>query len=432
LINNKKTGTDCKAETATVAVLGASSNPERYSYKALALLKSKGYKVMPVHPALSEILGEPVCRKLSDVPSPLDTLTVYVPAERSSVLREDIFRLQPRRVIFNPGTENQVLAEELRSRGIEALNACTIVMLNTDQFESSECTPITATFNATMSCIPCLLRQAGEALDLSRPRHPANEELYREIIGLLAASDWRVKPPFLSLRIQRMIRERTGCDDPYKEMKAKLNREALRILPEIIKLKPEYMHVQEAAIRVSIGGNALDAGAKTGLQMSEAMKSLRLLYERPLQGDWAALFTQVQKAERILFLADNAGEIVFDRFLLEMLPPGKVTVAVRGAPVINDATMEDAIAAGILQIAHVISNGSYAPGTILEDCSPEFRDIFEKSDLVIAKGQGNYETLGSVNRQIVFLLQVKCPMISERAGASIGTMIVRTNPESAA
>jgi uncharacterized protein with ATP-grasp and redox domains len=133
----------------------------------------------------------------------------------------------------------------------------------------------------------------------------------------------------------------------------------------------------------------------------------------------------VNESESILYLADNAGEIVFDRLLIEQMPTEKVTVAVKGSPVINDATIEDAIHAGLPQIVDVIENGSDAPGTILENCSQAFRDHFAKADLVVAKGQGNYETLSDVNKNIFFILKAKCPVISRNIGCEVGEMILQ-------
>jgi uncharacterized protein with ATP-grasp and redox domains len=133
----------------------------------------------------------------------------------------------------------------------------------------------------------------------------------------------------------------------------------------------------------------------------------------------------VEEAEDILYLTDNAGEVVFDRLLLEQLPRKKVTVAVRGKPVINDATMEDAEYVGLAEVARIIDNGSDAPGTILSDCSDTFRRRFERADLIISKGQGNYETLADCPRPIYFLLQVKCPIIARDLNCQVGTAILR-------
>ena len=133
----------------------------------------------------------------------------------------------------------------------------------------------------------------------------------------------------------------------------------------------------------------------------------------------------ISQAEEILYLADNAGEIVFDRLLIEQLPMDRVTVVVKGEPVINDATLQDAVVAGLDKIVEVTDNGSDAPGTILESCSQSFINHFDKADLVIAKGQGNYETLSDVDKNIFFILKAKCPVISRNIGCEVGEMILR-------
>jgi hypothetical protein len=144
----------------------------------------------------------------------------------------------------------------------------------------------------------------------------------------------------------------------------------------------------------------------------------------PLCGSISALATAIRGARSILYLVDNAGEIVFDRDLLAQLPLGSFTVAVRGRPVLNDATLADAQAVGLTDLGDVIGNGSDAPGTILTDCSAEFRQLFAAADLIIAKGQGNYETLAGANRPIFFLLKIKCDVLSRALGQPRGSLVL--------
>ncbi len=120
-----------------VAVLGASDKPERYSYKAVEMLAEKGHAVFPVHPAAASVVGRPVFKRLVDIAEPLDTITVYLGAERSSALADEIAGARPRRVIFNPGAENPELAKRLEAAGVETVNACTLVMLRTGRFDRS-------------------------------------------------------------------------------------------------------------------------------------------------------------------------------------------------------------------------------------------------------------------------------------------------------
>jgi len=118
-----------------VAILGASRNPERYSYKALAMLRSHGYKVVPVHPTLKEIEGVQVRNSLSEIEGRIHTLTLYVGPRHIGGEIDAIIKLNPERVIFNPGTESEELKAALDSAGIPYIDACTLVLLSTGQFE---------------------------------------------------------------------------------------------------------------------------------------------------------------------------------------------------------------------------------------------------------------------------------------------------------
>ncbi len=144
----------------------------------------------------------------------------------------------------------------------------------------------------------------------------------------------------------------------------------------------------------------------------------------PLRGSLSEFKQAIRKARQIVYLTDNTGEIVFDRDLLSHLPLGSFTVVVRGGPVLNDATLADARQAGLAEFCDLATNGSDAPGTLLEDCSPEFRTLFAAADLVIAKGQGNYESLIGVDQEIFFLLTVKCPVLAESLGWPRGSLVL--------
>lgn len=120
--------------TQQVAILGASSKPDRYAYKAFSMLKAYGHTPLPVTPKFSEIEGVPVVANLRDLTSPVDTLTMYVGPDTSTKLKSEILSLHPKRVIFNPGSENPALEEELKNAGIEVIEGCTLVMLSTNQF----------------------------------------------------------------------------------------------------------------------------------------------------------------------------------------------------------------------------------------------------------------------------------------------------------
>jgi len=279
--------------------------------------------------------------------------------------------------------------------------------------------------NTTLDCIPCIVRQAAEALEMTGCGGPRQEELLRRLLRDIAAADWAVVPALIAQRVQRTVRAETGDGDPYRKLKGRMNRTALDLLPELADAVGRQPDPREAVLRLAIAGNLLDAGSKVRLAPEDLSARLKGIWSLPLAGSAAELFRAAKEAREILYLADNAGEIVFDRLLVEALPAGKTTVAVRGAPIINDATREDALQAGLPAVARVIDNGSDAPGTVLEECSAEFRSQFESADLIIAKGQGNYETLSDTRKRIFFLLTVKCLLIAADIGAPVGTLVVR-------
>ncbi len=279
--------------------------------------------------------------------------------------------------------------------------------------------------NTYLDCIPCFLRQALQAVRLVTNDEVIHERLMQEILRAAGSLDFHDPPPAMGQRIHRRIRDLTCQSDPYQNAKARLNQLALRQLPELRACVVRSETALETAIRLAIAGNVIDMGVNSAVDDDQVRETIDRVLRDPLLGDVDAFGRAVAGANRILFLADNAGELVFDRVLIEQLPLAKVTVAVRGAPVINDATLADAEVAGLLEMVKVIDNGSDAPGTILADCSPAFRRRFDAADLVIAKGQGNYETLSHVNKDIFFALLAKCPVIARELGCDVGSLVLR-------
>ncbi len=279
-------------------------------------------------------------------------------------------------------------------------------------------------FTPRHECVLCLLRQAREAVALSAMHGKAGAELVSAVERLVDGADRNLSPPALAQQVQRLIRRRTGKPDPYAAVKQRLNKQTAALYPEWHRRFREVYPPLEAAVRLAIVGNLLDVGAKTRLSEDTFLAALEEALTQPLMGSLSEFGEAIRSARQILFLADNAGEIVFDRDLLAQLPLGNFTVVVRGAPVLNDATLADAEWAGLTDVCEVIANGSDAPGTLLADCSPAFRARFEAADLIIAKGQGNYETLAGADKRIFFLLKVKCPVVAEALGCPCGSLVI--------
>jgi damage-control phosphatase, subfamily I len=280
--------------------------------------------------------------------------------------------------------------------------------------------------NIYLDCVPCFIRQALDAARLATDDEKIHEQVVRDALRLALNTDMSLSPPALAQQIHRHIRGIIGSDDPYFKMKQRFNRLAMEIFSGLESDIAASANPLETAIRLAIAGNIIDCGVKSSIPEHEIEsvinESLAADFEA---GELADFRRAVDRAGSILYLTDNAGEIVFDKLLIEQLPMERVTVAVRGYPVINDATMEDAEFAGLTSMVKVIDNGSDAPATILDTCSNEFLDCFNAASLVIAKGQGNYESLSNVDKDIFFILKVKCPVIAKDIGRDVGKMILR-------
>lgn len=275
--------------------------------------------------------------------------------------------------------------------------------------------------NTYLDCVPCILRQSLEAARNVTPDVVVHERIVREALRVAADLDLDQPPPIVGQAIHRRLRELTGVKDPYLAAKRRFNDLALAALPGLRVTVSEAADPLRTAARLAVAANAIDMGVTAAISEDEVLTALRGLPAETPHGDWAAFLAASADAEDILYLADNAGEIAVDRLVIEALGPKRITVAVRGAPVLNDAIIDDAQQVGIHGLVPVIDNGSDAPGTILTDCSPTFRQRFERADLIIAKGQGNFETLSGTRDNIAFWFKVKCPVVARQIGLPVGT-----------
>jgi len=277
-----------------------------------------------------------------------------------------------------------------------------------------------------LDCIACFVRQALDASRLATDDKQIHKKVVRQVLRLAADLDMSQSPPAIGQQIHRLIRNLVGQDDPYHGIKRRFNNLALKLYPELREKILSSDDRLETAVRLAIAGNIIDFGVNGSVNESDLNNAISESLTADFDSGRLGSFQDaIEQAEQILYLTDNAGEIVFDRLLIEQLPIEKITVAVKGKPVINDATMKDAVAAGLPRVVEVVDNGSDAPGTILQTCSHSFRARFEGADLIIAKGQGNYETLSDVDKNIFFILKAKCPVIAGDLGCKVGEMILR-------
>jgi uncharacterized protein with ATP-grasp and redox domains len=282
----------------------------------------------------------------------------------------------------------------------------------------------TGNVKTELECLPCFYGQIARTLNHAGIDGSRGRGITRKAEAAIESASLDEVPARTTTIIHRILRQQTGTD-PYKNIKDAYNRIALEKLPALRERAAETANLLEGSVRVAIAGNVIDFGIYEKIDLDRAIDESFLL---PLSAaEYRSFSVAVNSAHRILYLCDNAGEIVFDRVLIETLRDrGKdVTAAVKGTPVINDATLADANVAGLTECAAVIDNGNDGIGTLLEACSPRFMDVFRAADFIISKGQANFETLsGSGDERIFYLFMVKCPVVAKALGRENGDIVL--------
>jgi uncharacterized protein with ATP-grasp and redox domains len=277
-----------------------------------------------------------------------------------------------------------------------------------------------------LDCMACFVVQSLRTARMLTKDEKIQEKVLRKIMKASADFDMHTPPPVMSQQIYRIVQDAVGVPDPYLDAKKRFNEFALNRMPELQATVRRSDNPWQTAIQLAIAGNIIDFGIRGDIDESQVDICLKEAMTADLGTSTVQQFADETKtAKSILYLTDNAGEIVFDQLLLNLLPMDRVTVAVKGKPIINDATLLDAEATGLTKMVKVIDNGDNAPGTVLSQCNETFRKAFDQADMIIAKGQGNYETLSENSRPIWFLLKVKCQVIAKHLGLPMGSLVLK-------
>ncbi|WP_461832614.1 damage-control phosphatase ARMT1 family protein [Aquifex sp.] len=275
-------------------------------------------------------------------------------------------------------------------------------------------------------CIPCLINQGLNAVKkLNLPKEKSMEIAQKSLKFLSSFDRFDRSPAYYAYFIQQIVKEITGEDDPFREYKKLANKKAEEIYPELLKEIEKSEDELYLALKVSAVGNAIDFAIKGDFDLQKELN--KLLLKDFLVNDYEVFRKKLENAKSVFVIGDNAGEIVLDKLLVSVLKKlGKeVVYGVRGKPILNDATYEDALEVSMTKLCRVVDNGNDKVGTWLEDCKKEFVDIFYSSDIVISKGQANFETLSDADRDIFFLLVAKCNPIGNETGGKKGELILK-------
>ena len=276
-----------------------------------------------------------------------------------------------------------------------------------------------------LDCLPCMVRQILDASRMGTDDIALQQEIMDEALAVVCRYREYPNAPELARDIHRIVKRKTGLTDPYRAVKDDAIASALSLAPFLERYLDEKRDKLYWGLKTAATGNIIDAAIFRDITIDEGIEDE---LEKPFAVcDIDGFRERMAHAKTLLIVADNAGETVFDRLLMERLSGLIITYAVRDQPNINDATIEDARASGIEGCARILSTGCDAPGILFGECSDEFLRIYREADLVISKGQANYETLSGADREIFFLLKAKCQLIASHLHTDVNEYVFMRN-----
>jgi uncharacterized protein with ATP-grasp and redox domains len=278
-----------------------------------------------------------------------------------------------------------------------------------------------------LDCLPCFLRQSLEAVRMVTQNEGIQRKVLNSVFSILSNVSVHMTPVEIAHLVHLRVKSITGDIDPYREAKKKQNELALRYESTLSTQISGMSDPLKAAMIFSAAGNAIDL-APNCTTPDIYKRYMEIISKGFACDDYELFLKKLARSKSLLYLGDNAGEIVWDKILIEELLDNfdmQITYAVRGFPILNDVTMQDAHFVGLDKMVKIVSNGFDAPGTLLDRCSEEFLKHYKTSDLIVSKGQGNYESLSEEHRPIFFLLNVKCSVIAEDIHCNVGDLVLK-------
>jgi uncharacterized protein with ATP-grasp and redox domains len=282
----------------------------------------------------------------------------------------------------------------------------------------------------SMECLPCLLNQGIRVARLYLENEEEQRILLKSIIAEIAVMDHNASAPYIAHKVHRALKEALQNPDPYQKEKLYYNQEMLKLEDDFSQLAETAIDPLDVALKLAAAGNIIDFGPGYDLSRNNVLKAVKDSMEKDYSQEvFVSLVSALKDANKLLYLGDNAGEIVFDKIFIrtikEYYPHLQIDFATRGEPIMNDVTEEDAYMVGIDTYANIINNGTDIPGTILEHCSDSFVNVFNEADVIISKGQGNFESLyGNGYNNLYYIFLCKCDLFMDRFGARRNDLVL--------
>ncbi|NLI53895.1 MAG: DUF89 family protein [Clostridiales bacterium] len=282
-------------------------------------------------------------------------------------------------------------------------------------------------------CVTCIIAQVKNVTAMLNLSDLEREAAMQDTLNYLSGANYEGCTPESMGDLWQILLGHIGQNDPYADIKSLCNREAMKMLPATREKVARAEDPFSVALKYAIAGNLIDYGLEHPVSLDEQNAQIDAIANTPFsRDDSAELREALGRAKRMLYLGDNAGEIVFDRLFIERIraefPQMEISVVVKGSAVLNDVTCADALEVGMDELARVIDNGDGSPGTVLPRTSAAFRQAFAEADVVLSKGQGNFESLSETTKdQLYFLFTAKCDSVCAEAGVPKFSIVCMKN-----
>ncbi len=277
---------------------------------------------------------------------------------------------------------------------------------------------------ATLDCLDCIVRQAVKVARIATDDPEVQRRIVNETTRRIPDMNLSESPAALSKCAYQITSDITGNVDPYRELKREQNIMALALLPELREMVRTASDPLSAALHLAAAGNVIDLGTMQLHEVDDAAvrSTITQVMNERFAMDHSDVFrASLARCNDLLYLLDNAGEIVFDMVLIEeLLKHTPVTAVVKGAAILNDVLLEDAEMVGLTDICPVIDNGGAFIGSPLDQVPETFLRRMHQADIIIGKGQGNFETIDEFPGDVFLILRAKCEVVAEVMGVQYG------------
>lgn len=283
--------------------------------------------------------------------------------------------------------------------------------------------------NITNDCVECIIGQITRATTSLQCDEKLSQEIKDEVLKRSKKFSYEHTPPWVARDVYEYLAQKTNKNDPLEDIKQDSIKTALEFVPFINDKISNSKDKLFTSIKASVAGNVIDFGAKEQFDLKDEITNV---FDTNFAiNDYEILKTKLSKIDKLMILADNSGENVFDKILLETIkelyPNIELFYATRGKPIINDITIKEAYQIGIDNVATILNSGVDTPGLEISRANQDFMDIYKTMPMIIAKGMGNFECLESLNdERVFFLFKVKCNVVADSVKKEIGSIILKS------